>query len=317
MAVISLCGSVGGNTGIIKCDTARGKPLVMLIGGATFAPSDYATSAAFKAALLAAVQQQTGSSIKLYPFPAFEGAAPNTEANKTATTGYGTTYILSEGRPAYTFDIFTGTNTEKNLRKFNKAIVPVFIFDDLGNVWGKIDASGKFAGINAQIFVTGAGFSDGSALSPVKVNVNFTSASDFFDYAAYVNTDFNTSDLEGLLDATLTEVAAHTSNAYKIGVVIKNASLGNDVNLYDTYGDALADSTLWYAKNATTGATIAITTVAKDTTLEAWTVTLDSTIFAALSANAPIKIGLVAPAALAVAGKDVTGIEGLPILVKK
>lgn len=315
MSVISLCGTVGANTGIIKCDTARGKPLVMLIGGATFSLSDYGTSTAFKTALLAAIKQATGSSTKLYPFPAFEGAASNTEANKTATTGYGTTYILSEGRPAYTFDVFTGTNTEKNLRKFNKATVPVFIFDDGGNLWGKLDASGKFAGINAQIFTTGAGFNDGSALSPVKVNVNFTSASDFFDYAAYVNTDFNTSDLEGLLDASLIEKATHASSAYKIGVVVKNASLGNDVDLYSTYADALAVANLWNAKNAATGANIAITTVAKDAVLEAWTVTLDATAWGALASGAKININLASPAALAAV--DVDGIEGMAIQVTK
>lgn len=314
MAVISLCGTVGANTGIIKCDTARGKPLVMVIGGATFGPSDYATSAAFKAAFQAATMQATGSSTKLYPFPAFEGAASSTEANRTATTGYGTTYILGEGRPAYTFDVFTGTNTEKNLRKFNKATVPVYIFDDGGNVWGKVDASGNFAGVNAQIFVTGSGFNDGSALSPTRVSVNFTSASDFFDYAAYVNTDFNVSDLEGLLDATLTEIA-HTTNAYTIGVVVKNASLGNDVNLYSTYDDALASAALWYAQNAATGATIAITTVVKNDTVSGWVVTLDATAYGALASGAKIKIGLVAPTLLSAA--DVAGIEGVAIVVTK
>jgi hypothetical protein len=74
----------------------------------------------------------------------------------------------------------------------------------MAEIYGvRLDAAGKFTGTTAQVFTTGAGFNNGSDISTIKVNVNFDSASDFFDYAAFVNTDFNPSDLEGLLDAQL------------------------------------------------------------------------------------------------------------------
>lgn len=301
--LINFCGSVGANTGVIDCDTKRGNPKVLLIGGASFDSSDFATSAAFKTALLAAVALATGDSGKVYPFPEITGAAANTEANKEGTTGYGVKRTLAEGRPAYTFDIEPGTNTEKQLRKFNKAIVPVFILDDNGNVWGKLDADGNFVGVKAELFVSGTPFGDGNAINNSKVAVNFQSAADFYDFAAFVNTDFNSSDLEGLLDATLSTLVAPTGNAHKIGAKVVNASLGNDVNMYDYYADELAATSAWTGETAA-GATVAPTTVVKDTALKGWTVTFGVAV---------ALINLASPSVLA--GLDVTGIEGVELSV--
>jgi hypothetical protein len=316
MAVIDLCASSGGNTGVIKCDVTRGNPKVMIVGNASFNASQYGSADNFKAALLAAMKLPAGTSGKMFPFPEIVGSANNTEANKEGTTGYGAKFILSEGRPAYTFDVIVGVNTEKNLRKFNKQTLPVSIFDDNSNYWGKRDAAGNLTGTLAQIYVSGTPFGDGNNLTVCKITVSFLSAADFYDFAAFVNTDFNPNDLEGLLDAEIAETVAHTSNAYHLGAYVRNASLGNDVNIHATYATELASASLWKAKTGPTfGTTLAITTVVDDPTNGGWTVTFDSTAYSALSSGASIKVGLVDPAALDTA--DVLGIESIPAIVKK
>jgi hypothetical protein len=318
MAIISLCGNVGANTGPIACDISRGVPKVPILGGAEFTPSQYATSEAFKEALLEAVSLANGDAGKMYPFPEIQNVVNNTEANTTGTTGLGLQLILREGRPAYTFGVLIGSNLEKQLRKFNNQVVPVMMFDANGNVWGSLTAAKNFKGANALIYVSGKPFSDGSSVDTLYtlVTMSFTSAAEFFDYAAFVNTDFNVNELEGLLDATLSTAADNTANAHKIKVAYQNSQLGGDLNLYDKYSAALADEALW---EAFTGAALAtplvITSVAADPTLKAFTVTFDSTAYTALGALAKIKLQLVTPTDLKAA--DVVGIESVPLIITK
>jgi len=295
---ISFCGSVGANTGGIKCDTRRGNPQRIIVGGASFAVAGI-TSATFKTDLLIAVKLATGASGKMYPFPEIVGVTNNTEANTEATLGNGVKLIQREGRPAYTFDVLIGTNLEKQLRKFNGAIVPIMVFDDNGNVWGKTNASNNFVGTDASIFVSGAPFGDFSNPNTAKVTISFVSARDFFDFAAFVNTDFNVNDLEGLLDTTLIELAANVGAAYKMGARVVNTSLGNDVNLYDEYNTEIASTSLWTGTTAA-GAVLVPTSVAVDATLKGWTVTFASVVQS---------INLQTPAILDAAG--VVGIEGI------
>jgi hypothetical protein len=88
MPVINLCGSVGANSGQIACDIKRGSAKMLIIGGYAFSAADFATAAAFEAAMIAKTKLATGDSEKLYPFPEILGATYNTEADKEGTTGY-------------------------------------------------------------------------------------------------------------------------------------------------------------------------------------------------------------------------------------
>ena len=117
------------------------------------------------------------------------------------------------------------------------------------------------------------------------------------------------------MDAQLVELAASATSSKKIGVKVKNSSLGNDINLYATYADALAVVGAWTAKNLATGAAIGVTAVVKDAVLEGWTVTLDATAYGAVATGGKILINLAAPSVLD--GLDISGIEGLPVSVVK
>jgi hypothetical protein len=299
---ISFCGSVGANTGGIKCDTRRGNPQKIIVGSAAF-PVTGLTSASFQADLLEAVNLATGDSGKVYPFPEIVGVTNNTEANTEATLGNGVKLIMREGRPAYTFDVLIGTNLEKQLRKFNGQTVPIFLFDDNGNVWGKVNAADEFVGTDVNIFVSGAPFGDFTNPNTAKVTVSFVSARDFFDFAAFVSTDFNVNDLEGLLDATLSKVAASVGNVHKIGARVVNASLGNDVDLHDMYTTELADVDAWIGKTSA-GADVIPSTVVDDAVNGGWTITFGSAV---------VTVNLVDPATLDTL--NVPGIEGIELAV--
>lgn len=318
MPVLSLCPKVGANTGPIACDVNRGMPQVMIIGGKTFAPADYATSDTFQAAFLEAITLGNSDSNKLYPFPEIVNVVNNTEADTTGTTGTGVVLKLRDGRPAYTFGVLVGSNLEKQLRKFDGATVPVFIFDDKSNVWGSVDAAGNFKGNRARIGVTGKPFDDGNSIDTAytTVTVSFISLKQFVDFAAFVNTDFDASELEGLYDIAILEAAAHASNVYKLSPEYVNSQLGANLKMYDQYEDELAVAALWKAfSGASLTTPLAITSVAKDTALGAYTVTLDTTAYAALPALSKIKITLDEPPALKAGG--VIGIEAVPLIVTK
>lgn len=325
MPILSLCGTIGANTGPIACDVKRGIPKVLIIGGRRFAEGEYATSAAFQEALIEAIGLATGDSDKMFPFPETQNVTNNTEANVTATTGLGFTFTLREGRPSYTFGVFAGSSQERQLRKFNGSTVPAIIFDSNGNVWGKLNADGTFSGSPVQIFTAAKPFSDGSSVDTeyTNVTISFENASDFGDNAAFVSTDFNVSDLEGLLDAALVQATSSNTNARKIAVLYKGAQLGGNLNIGDKYSTELADATLWTLKRVDTGASVAFTSIAWDPAQAvtgsqkpgAFTVTIDSTAYTALPVNTKLLLNLVAPPLLAAEGA--VGIEGVELLLTK
>lgn len=317
MPILSLCGNVGANTGPIACDVRRGVPKIPILGGAVFSPSQYASSDAFKTALLDSVNLPTGDSGKMYPFPEIQNIVNNTEANTIGTTGSGLQIPLREGRPSYTFGVIIGTNLEKQLRKFNGSVVPVMMVDANNNVWGSLDSALNFKGTSALIYVSPKPYSDGSSIDTeyALVTMSFTSAAEFADFAAFVKIDFNTGELEGLLDVSLREIS-HASNVYKIAVEYPNAQLGGNLNIYDLYDTELAVASLWKAyTGAALNTPLTITSVAVDAALRAFTVTLDSTAYAALASQAKIKLTLTTPALLLAGG--VVGIEAVPLIITK
>lgn len=301
----SLCGTVGANTGAISCDVRRGRPVGLIIGAAVFALADYATQATFQTAFRARIQRATGVSDKLYPFPEIQGNTDQTAADKTGTLGYGLTQVLLQGKPGYLFTLIAGSTQEKALRKFNTKTVPVFIFDDGGNIWGKVDNLGNFSGTDVLISVKGKGFDDASNPKTTDITIGFVNASDFYDTAAFAATNFGIGDIQGLVDVTGFEVSAHTSNVFHVRLAVPTAQLGTTLNPYDQFADALAVASNWKSTGA--GATLAITSVAKNTGTKSWDITTDMTAYTALAAAAVVTFQLTDPATLATAG--VTGTE--------
>lgn len=317
MPVLSLCSTVGVNTGGIDCDKKRGNPVKFFVGTGEFDSTDYAGADAFFTQLMAYVNMATGSTDKLFPFPEIQGTTPNTEANTTGALGYGLTFTLREGRPVYTFQILCGQTQYQRLRRFNKTTLPVLMLDDQSLVWGYKKTTGNFRGEYAQIFVSGNGFEDGNAaeLKVATVEIAYVSAADFHDKSAYMEVEFAPSDVEGLVDAPLASVGA-VSGTTKFESKIPTAKLGVTVNLYDKYKTQLAVAGAWTAKTgATFGTTLTITGVVANDSDKTWSVTFDATAYGALASAAQIKVNLADPGTLD--GLNAPGIEGTAVIIVK
>lgn len=313
---LSLCGTVGGNTGGPDCDIAKARPVGLTFGGGTFGSSDYIDPVTFKTTFVAKTKLATGDSEKLYPFPELQGNTDQTEAPKTGTLGYGLKFVLLGAKPAYEFDVVAGSSTEQKLLAFDGKTIPMYVHDSSSNTWGTRNRStGVVKGFKVLVSIVGKPFDDGQNAKSTKVTVSFVSSDEFYKTAGYMQTDITSSDLVGLMDGVSYEIQAHAVNVYKIGVKVQTAQLGGDLNVYDTFADELVAGTVSAFTGPTFSTSLAITSFVKDTALKGWTLTLDTTAFAALSAGAKIKLVFDDPADLDAA--DVTGLEIASIILTK
>jgi predicted regulator of amino acid metabolism with ACT domain len=313
----SLCGSSGlSNTGGIECDVSRGVLDRILVYNGAVPTASYSDSDTFLSYLVTASKKSRTDSGKIFPFPSAQEIADKSEANTEGSLGLGFKTILREGLPSYEFKVFAGMVQLKALRKMNNKTIRIFEYDRNKNIWGT-SVGTSFKGFQAKIFVTGGKIATGTNVEEgiVTITVSILDASEYLDNAYFMPIDGNISDISGLMDIDLVELAAHTSNAYKVGARVKSSQMGGFINMYDNFSDLLALATNWKATVKSTGADLAITTVAKDAALKGWTVTFDSTAFAALPANSQIIVEFVAPETLDAA--DVVGVESVPLTVVK
>jgi hypothetical protein len=270
----------------------------------------------FKTAFIGKTKLATGDNQKLYPFPELQGNTDQTEAPKTGSLGYGLKFVLLGPKPAYEFDVVAGSTLEQKLMAFDGQTLPVYVRGNSGKTWGVLSrTTGAFKGYTVLVSIVGKPFEDGQNAKSTKVTLSFVSSDEFYKSSAYITTDMVASDLTGLMDGTMYEPTAHTTNVYKIGIKIPTAQLGKDLNVYDYFDDEVALLTFTAATGATYGTSLPITSIAKDTTLKCWTVTLDNTTFTALASGAKIK--LTAPAPPALDSGSVTGLELTYIILTK
>jgi hypothetical protein len=312
---LSLCGSVGANTGAIDCDITRGTPIMIAPGSATFSSSDYADQTTMDAAIIAKTKLATGNTQKLFPFPVIQGAADQTEAAKYGNLGYGLKMKLLRGKPAYEFDVLAGTALEKALMAFDKKVVPLLILDDKKQFAGVKDSSDNYKGAKWLIGVEPSPYGDAQNAKATKVTISIVDSQDFVENAVFYETALTSTSLVGLKDVILWEPQAHASNVYKIKMKIPTTKLNGDLDIWSDYGALIAALTFTAGTGSNYGTALTITSVAADNTLEALTVTFDSTAFTALSAGAKIKLTPPTPTVLDAA--DVTGVELFPIILTK
>lgn len=314
---LSICSTIGANTGGIDCDKKRGTPQKFIVGSKSFSTGETASSALFLTALEAAINQASGSLTKLFPFPSINGTTNNTEADTTGTLGYGLQFVLRAGRPSYSFQMIVGQTQFAKLRKFNGATLPVFMFDDQGTVWGKLKSDGTLVGESAQIFISGNGWEDGNTVEAktATVTISYTDAEAFFGSAGYIAVDFGPGDVEGLIDAIVTSTGV-VSGTTKFLAKVKTAQINGDINIYDNYKTELAVTGAWTAKTGTSfGTTLAITGVTANDADKTWSLTFDATPYGALASAAQIKVNLASPSALD--ALNVPGIEGTAVVIAK
>lgn len=323
----NLCAVVGGNTGGIGCDGKRRVAKKPIVGNKQFSAAEQATEATLMAAILAAINLSTGDPDKLFPFPEVLEIADNTEDDTTGSLALGPVKRLRKGRPAYMYSVEIGHYQYQKLLAFDNKIVPVFTLDDASQFWGyraAADPNKKnikpFKGEMCRITISGNGFEDGANATAGVAHISFyyQSIDDFERRSAYAFLNGASSgDFEGLKDVVLWEPQAHASNVYKIALMIQLPIVGDvgSMDVYTDYAAALASLT-WSAKTgANFATTLAITSVAVDSTLKCLTFTFDTTAYAALTSGAEILV--TAPDVPTLVGANVTGIEIGTILLTK
>ena len=323
----NLCSVIGGNTGGIDCVGKRRVSKKPIIGGKQFSASEYANPDTLKAAILAAINLPNGDANKLFPFPEVLEIANNTEADTTGALALGPMKRLRKGRPGYTYSVEVSHYQYQKLLAFDNKVLPVFTLDDAVQFWGYRAGAAvntinvnPFKGEMCRITVSGNGFEDGQNATSGVATIAFyyQNIDDFELRSAYASlTGSSAGDFEGLKDVMLYEPQAHTTNVYKIGLVIPLPIAGDvgNLNVYDDYAVALAAMTWTAATGATYSTSLAITSVAVDATLKCLTFTFDSTAYTALASGTKIKV---TPPSMAtyVAG-GVTGVEIGSIIVVK
>jgi hypothetical protein len=312
---LSLCSRSTNNTGELSCDKSRGILKKLFIFNGTIAEADYADETAFFNKLVANSKLSKSDTNKVFVINEAQDVADASEANKEGSLGLGFKTVLQEGKPSYKVKIFAGGDLLKRLRTFNNQTVRVIEYDSNNVAWNT--KSGTTAiGFQAKLFFTGNKIATGQNVEEgvVEFTVSILSTSEYFDNAYWTDLSGNNiEDVKPLIDAQLAKVS-NVSNVYKYSVKIPDSSLVSDYDVMADFGTEIATTTFTAksgasAAAAATGTSLAITSVAYDSTNSLLTVTYDATAYA--SAGAYIKLIPPVPADLDAA--DVTNLEILSV----
>lgn len=288
----------GGNTGVSTCaiDIKRIKGAILLPSGFSFTPTNLSSEATFLSALQAATLAAKGS--RAYPIHDFEEISDNTEKPVIQTLGYGGKAVVREGYYDWTFQIIKGGFClAKALRKFNNQNVDVLFIDDNDLLFGKKDSAGNLYGI-PQAYVYQAPFkvNDGSKTSIY--NQQFVFKPDFVDSIGFVQLnagDFDT--VVGLQDVVLQSGGARAANVS----LVKAVTSCGGVDIHSLYASQLAAANMWVATDSVSGNNLTITSVADNTNIGGWTITVDTS-DPDYNAAHPVVISMAVPSVLNAAG---------------
>lgn len=302
------CVAGGANTGYGDCFIDP-----KFIAGGILVPPDKVYTAeqlADKDTFLAALQADILADVaeRIYPLAKFAGVTDNTETPTLQTLGYGGLAVTREGLYNLSFQFIQGgLCLSKSLRKFNSSNKTIIVWDADGVMYGWKSGTG-FRGIPLELFYQNPfRVADGTNVT------NYTLQVAFKPY--YLNDEpgfvkIGLGDLEalkGLQDIVLSETTGSNLPILKL-----KANTGcNSYDLFDLYEDELAEEALWVASNQSDGSEVAVTSVAKDTALKAWTVTLDA---ADIDVSGTVIVTLVSPEELNTAG--ISGYEALKLSVQ-
>ena len=314
MAGINACATRGTNLGKAPCDVRMARPkYIFPTRGKVFTAAELADPTTFKAALKAALLQVRTSNDKIFQFPLMRVADDNTAEVSPATLADGYEEILNESLPLYNLQSTATVCVNTGMTSFNGWNEKVFVLD-VNNVWWYVSTSDNGgAGFTVgSLYTDPPRFGNSSNIKTSNTRLLFGDLDEFKEGLGAIKLDFNPAKLiEPINDVTLVEKAAAAANVFTVGGIIKCA--GTDI--FSKYSAALANSARWTIKNLTTGAAIAITSVAADAVNAGWDITADNTAYTGLASGTKLEINIADPATLNTAG--VNGIEGISIVYTK
>lgn len=301
------CTQAGANTGIGDCPLVIDKITGVFLVGKDFelTAANLASDATLLAALMAAAVADDPA-LRLRPVHGIVDIADNTADATEQTFGYGSSVVVADGFYNWTFPFLKGgLCLLKALQEFNSTDVRIIFYDSSGVLFGwKVGETLKGVPLN-QFYANPWRPNTGAAVMITNFRVSMNPRYLNKEIGFVKVNSFSFEQIEGLQNVILKQTGVQAKPVYKI-----TASTGcSGTSLY-TFSAEMAVPANWIAKNATTGALIAITSVAVDANISGWTVTLD-----AADPDYPVIGSIILqwapPSVLAAAG--VVGYESIPL----
>lgn len=299
------------NTGQPLCDFIKGIPkkgVILLDRGASFSAANLASVTAFNAALIAKTYAARGD--RAYPIWDINNFEQETPDPTTGGVGNMTTeqIYISDPLPSFRIGYGGGEIQHARIGAMSGGSYDFMIVDDNYSVYGTKTADGGMKGWStSQIFVYPSLFRVADAVNQYSFRIQLASIAEYRENIAAVKSNSSILSAYGLINVPLTELSK-ASNVVKVQAIADGGT-----NLEPVYGTAISALT-WTAKNAD-GTSFTVTSVADDTALDAYTVTLDSTAYTALASGDTVTI--YGPTASALAGADVSPYEMIPVIITK
>lgn len=293
------------------CDLKKKKMKGVIFAdrGVTFSGAAVASAAAFIAEVKTKTTAARGS--RVYPIWDLLNFEDNTGDPATGGIGNLTTATIttSDAVPAFRFG-YNGTEMRHTrMSAMASATLDVFFVDEGFAVYGTLKSEGVFGGFNVlQAYGDVTKFVVADAINQYSFRITLGDVTEYRDKSTYVVTNSGITAAVGLVNVVLSKLS-NASNVYKIQAIADGGT-----NLEPLNGAAIAGLT-WTATNLQTGAAFTITSVADDTALDAFTVTLDSTAYTALASGDKVQIN--GPSAADLSGAGVKPYEMIPVIITK
>ena len=299
------------NTGIPLCDLKKKRIRGVLFadGGVTFDSSDLQSVPAF----IQAVKDKTVETRGNRVYPIWDLLQFDDNTGDPATGGIGNlttaTFVTQDASPAFSFG-YNGTEARhKKMSAMNGASLDVFFIDEQFAVYGTTDTNGKLKGFSVlQAYADVTKFPVADAVNQYRFRITLGSITEYRENSTYVVTNSGLLSAVGLINVYLA-VQSQASNVIKITVVSEGGT-----DLEPLYGTDL-DGLTWTAVNLQTGAAFIVTSVADDSTLDAMTVTLDTTAWTALGSGDKVQVN--GPSLSALQGANIKPFEMVSVIVTK
>lgn len=298
------------NTGVPLCDLIKKKIIGVIFAdsGVYFTAAHRASTTAFLTELESKTTAARGS--RVYPLWDIRNYDDQTGEPTKGGVGNLTTsqVITADGIPSFRFGYNGGEIQHQILANIESGQYDMFLVDEGYTVYGTKDGDNLRGFSTEQIYVNPSKFQVTDRVNQYSFDVTLASMIEYKQRSGFVVTNSTITEKVGLINITLSEFSL-VSNVLK---AIMTAAGGT--NLEPLYGDAL-DGLTWTAKKASDGTAFTVTSVAKDDTNDAMTITLDSTMWTALASGASVIIYGPTPAAMAAV--DVAPFEFVPYTVTK
>ena len=295
------CAITDANTGVGTC-TFKPENIV----GALHVPVGYSISEADLASVddvISAIQNSIldTSSARVYPVFRFVSMTDSSEEETVTTEGYGDKEIVKDGAYEWVFKHKKGGMSLHNkLRLKNQKKYDVMFFDKKNVLFGSLNSDGTLGGFSTDyIYEKKLKIADGSNATIFETRYAMPKPEELNENIGVVQLTSDPEELfKGILDVELVQVAVASGVA-----TVKVQTVGDEVNLYDSYSTALAVGSLWLVKKA--GVPVSVTSVTADADNEAFDIAFTGTGVHTIELTTPALL-----AAAHVGEPPANGIEG-------